>query len=55
MKRFRLSASGRRKIESAIARGWHPGGGHVRDFIRRQPKPASHANTGQTPEMRGAA
>jgi hypothetical protein len=48
-----ISASGQRKIMTAIRRGWAPGAGGVRRFIRKrkpQPMPLRAFKNGGTDE-----
>lgn len=42
MRRSRVSVSGQRKIEKAIARGWRPGAGRLSDYLRRNPDRRQH-------------
>lgn len=42
MSRSRVSVSGQRKIEKAIARGWRPGAGRLFDYFRRNPARRQH-------------
>ncbi len=42
MRRARVSVSGQRKIEKAIACGWRPGAGRLADYLGSNPDRQRH-------------